>query len=94
MMGLGGDLLYCWEDDTTGCICGNECDPPAWIIKMWEAEEGLQKAEQEEAQTKTRPVLPHTFGRDDPADLNLNRAERRALTKLGRKRGRPYRVGL
>ncbi|ALY10017.1 hypothetical protein FDH62_gp59 [Arthrobacter phage Pumancara] len=45
MMGLGGDLLYCWEDDTTGCICGNECEPPAWIIKMWDAEEGLQKAE-------------------------------------------------
>ncbi|ALY08973.1 hypothetical protein FDH57_gp62 [Arthrobacter phage Glenn] len=38
------DLMYCWDDDTTGCICGNECEPPAWIIKMWEAEEGLQKA--------------------------------------------------
>ncbi|AZF97437.1 hypothetical protein SEA_CARPAL_60 [Arthrobacter phage Carpal] len=85
------DLMYCWDDDTTGCICGNECEPPAWIIKMWEAEEGLQKAEAEEAAVKTRPVLPHTFGREDPA--TLTREQRRGPKKLARKRGRPYKVG-
>lgn len=39
---------------------------------------------------KTRPVLPHTFGRPDPA--SLTREQRRELKKLGRKRGRPYKV--
>ncbi|AZS08781.1 hypothetical protein KDJ02_gp60 [Arthrobacter phage Litotes] len=35
---------FCWEDSETGCICGHDCEPPAWIIAIWEAEEGKQKA--------------------------------------------------
>lgn len=33
------DVDFCWEDSTTGCICGNECEPPQWIKDIWEAEE-------------------------------------------------------
>ncbi|AZS08040.1 hypothetical protein SEA_GREENHEARTS_61 [Arthrobacter phage GreenHearts] len=42
-------------------------------------------------EVKTRPVLPHTFGRWDE-DPSLTREQRRELKKLGRKRGRPYKV--
>ncbi|QDH48964.1 hypothetical protein KDI96_gp59 [Arthrobacter phage Gisselle] len=39
---------------------------------------------------ETRPVLPHTFGRPNPADLT--REQRRELKKLTKQRGRPYKV--
>ena len=32
------DMQFCWEDSTTGCICGNECEPPQWVTDMWTAE--------------------------------------------------------
>jgi hypothetical protein len=32
------DVDFCWEDSTTGCICGNECEPPKWMQEMWEKE--------------------------------------------------------
>jgi hypothetical protein len=31
--------MECWEDSTTGCICGNECEPPQRIRDQWAAEE-------------------------------------------------------
>jgi hypothetical protein len=30
--------LFCWEDSETGCVCGNGCEPPQWMIDMWDAE--------------------------------------------------------
>ncbi|AZS07104.1 hypothetical protein SEA_CHOLULA_60 [Arthrobacter phage Cholula] len=41
-------------------------------------------------QPKTRPVLPHTFGREDPA--TLTREQRRTQAKSLKRRGRPYKV--
>lgn len=32
------DADFCWEDSETGCICGNECEPPKWMQEMWEKE--------------------------------------------------------
>ncbi|UDL16656.1 hypothetical protein SEA_ATUIN_263 [Arthrobacter phage Atuin] len=29
---------FCFEDSETGCVCGNECEPPKWMQDMWEAE--------------------------------------------------------
>ncbi|ALY10787.1 hypothetical protein FDH63_gp62 [Arthrobacter phage Wayne] len=29
---------FCWEDSETGCICGHDCEPPKWMIQMWEGE--------------------------------------------------------
>ncbi|QPX62622.1 hypothetical protein SEA_WOLLYPOG_73 [Arthrobacter phage Wollypog] len=29
---------FCWEDSETGCVCGNECEPPKWMQEMWEKE--------------------------------------------------------
>lgn len=31
--------MNCWEDSETGCVCGNECEPPKWMQEMWKAEE-------------------------------------------------------
>lgn len=36
------DIQFCWDDSETGCICGNECEPPKWIIEIWEAQERAQ----------------------------------------------------
>ncbi|ALY09270.1 hypothetical protein SEA_TATTMODD_59 [Arthrobacter phage TattModd] len=66
---------FCWEDSETGCICGHGCEPPEWMFNE---------------QPKTRPVLPHTFGREDPA--TLTREQRRTQAKSLKRRGRPYKV--
>lgn len=32
---------FCWEDcdeGPHGCICGNDCAPPAWMLDRWERE--------------------------------------------------------
>lgn len=26
------DVDFCWETSETGCICGNECAPPQWMV--------------------------------------------------------------
>jgi hypothetical protein len=32
------EIVFCFEDSETGCVCGNECEPPQWMREMWEAE--------------------------------------------------------
>jgi hypothetical protein len=29
---------FCWEDSETGCVCGNECEPPQWMFKVTSGE--------------------------------------------------------
>ncbi|AOZ65096.1 hypothetical protein KDJ05_gp60 [Arthrobacter phage Oxynfrius] len=41
-------------------------------------------------EVKTRPVLPHTFGRPDMA--GLTRMQRRGIAKLKRQKGQPSKV--
>ncbi|WKW85617.1 hypothetical protein SEA_LAKSHMI_60 [Arthrobacter phage Lakshmi] len=41
-------------------------------------------------EVKTRPVLPHTFGRTNIS--GMNRAEKREFLRSLRKKGRPYKV--
>lgn len=34
------EALECWDDFPMehGCICGNDCEPPRWMIERWRAE--------------------------------------------------------
>lgn len=36
------EALDCWDDYPYehGCICGNNCEPPAWMVRKWEREDG------------------------------------------------------
>lgn len=47
--------MNCWEDDTTGCVCGNECELDAATIAAWGASE-----------TGNAAAIRHLMGRLGP----------------------------
>lgn len=54
--------LDCWDDYPVehGCICGNECDPPVWVLGAWKKE---QATEDFMGQPAMNPKFNHFNGR-------------------------------